>query len=298
MKRTAASSLMLSLAAVVGCNRSDSDYVPYSQTSPSQFEQDQQHTDLTPAAETIEARSENTAATPLSDNITPSADNSPPTSTDPAVLQPASHGIEVNVDASTNPAATADSDQGVEDSDAPAIADTPKTIVSEQTGLTGRADTPEIDNGEAKAANKIELLIPYKSFRRERGTDAVRVSYDDIDLLKVLNMEPVPPNAVEYFPEWLAALNGRQIRIRGFMYPKFVSEGITTFTLARDNGICCFQRMPKIYDVIYVKLEPGRTTDYIDARPFDVEGTFHIDTEDDGSELPRLYKIDNARILE
>lgn len=289
---------MLSLAAVVGCNRSDSDYVAYNQTSPSQFEQDQQHTDLTPTAKTIEAPAENTAAAPLSDNVAPSGDNSPPSSTDPAVLQPASHGIEVNDGAKTNPAATADSDQAVEDSDAPATSGTPTTIVSEQSGLTGRADTPEIDNGEAKAANKIELLIPHKSFRRERGTDAVRISYDDIDLLKVLNMEPVPPNAVEYFPEWLSALNGRQIRIRGFMYPKYVSEGIETFTLARDNGICCFQRMPKIYDVIFVKLEPGRTTDYIEARPFDVEGTFHIDNEDDGSELPRLYKIDNARILE
>ena len=69
--------------------------------------------------------------------------------------------------------------------------------MSTQSGLTGRADAPEIDNAAAPVENKIELLIPEKSFRRERGTDAVRVSYDDIDLLKVLNMEPVPPNAVE-----------------------------------------------------------------------------------------------------
>jgi hypothetical protein len=141
-------------------------------------------------------------------------------------------------------------------------------------------------------------LIPEKSFRRERGTDAVRINYDDIDLLKILNMEPVPPNAVDYFPDWLSSLNGKQIRIRGFMYPKFINEGITDFTLARDNGICCFQRMPKIYDVIFVKLKKGEITDYIDARPFDVEGTFRFDNEGDGSELPRLYKIENARVLD
>ena len=147
-------------------------------------------------------------------------------------------------------------------------------------------------------ANKIELLIPEKSFRRERGTEAVRISYDDIDLLKILNMEPVPPNAAEYFPNWLAGLNGKQIRIRGWMYPTFVSEGLTSFTLARDNGICCFQRMPKIYDVIFVKLEEGHSSRYIDQRPFDVEGTFRIDNESDGSERPRLYKIENARVLD
>jgi hypothetical protein len=111
-------------------------------------------------------------------------------------------------------------------------------------------------------------------------------------------MEPVPPNAAEYFPEWLASLDGKQIRIRGWMYPTFVSEGLTSFTLARDNGICCFQRMPKIYDVIFVKLDVGQSSRYIEQRPFDVEGTFRIDNESDGSELPRLYKIENARVLD
>ena len=173
-----------------------------------------------------------------------------------------------------------------------------KSIVSTQSGLIGRADTPEIDNSAAKSENKIELLIPEKSFRRERGTDAVRISYDDIDLLKILNMEPVPPNAAEYFPDWLSSLNGKQIRIRGWMYPTYVSEGLPSFTLARDNGICCFQRMPKIYDVIFVKLEEGQSSDYIEQRPFDVEGTFRIDNESDGFELPRLYKIENARVLD
>ena len=130
------------------------------------------------------------------------------------------------------------------------------------------------------------------------ATDAVRISYDDIDLLKVLNMEPVPPNAVDYFPEWLSALDGKRIRIRGWMFPTFVSEGLTSFTLARDNGICCFVRKPKIYDVIFVKLEKGQSSNYIDQRPFDVEGTFRIDNEGDGSELPRLYKIEDARVLD
>ncbi|MCA9012903.1 MAG: hypothetical protein KDB01_24295, partial [Planctomycetaceae bacterium] len=94
MKRTAASSLVLSLAAVVGCNRSDSDYVTFSQTSPSQFEQDQQHTDLNPTSETVEAPAENNAVVPLANSIDSSAEGNLSTSTDPAVTLPASHGIE------------------------------------------------------------------------------------------------------------------------------------------------------------------------------------------------------------
>ena len=256
-KRTTASTILISLAAVGGCNSGDGDYVTYNQTTPSEFEENQKQ-----------------SGPPVHDAATvdmPEVDSKSPARQD--VVSPESSVAE-------------DSATGI------------KSIFSTQSGLTGRADTPEIDNAAAKSANKIELLIPDKSFRRERGTDAVRVSYDDIDLLKILNMEPVPPNAAEYFPEWLASLNGKHIRIRGWMYPTFVSEGLTSFTLARDNGICCFTKMPKIYDVIFVKLEGGQTSRYIDQRPFDVEGTFRIDNESDGSELPRLYKIENARVLD
>jgi hypothetical protein len=171
------------------------------------------------------------------------------------------------------------------------------TIVSPVTGLSGPADRPLIDNSVPAEPRAIELLVPYKHFRRERGTQAVRVSYDDIDLLKILNMEPVPPNARDYFPDWLNKLDGKPVRIRGFMYPVHFSTGITTFTLARDTDICCFTKNPKVYDVILVKLDEGESTDYIDREAFDVEGTFQIDATPDETELPRLYRIENARIL-
>ncbi|MBL8819191.1 MAG: hypothetical protein JNL58_24385 [Planctomyces sp.] len=144
---------------------------------------------------------------------------------------------------------------------------------------------------------EIKLLIPEKMFRPEKNSPALRVSYDDIDLLKVLNMEPVPVNAVEYFPEWLKGLDGATIRIRGFMYPTFEATGLTGFTLARDNGICCFVRQPKIYDIIAVELAPGVTSDYIEGKPFDVEGTFRIQPEADETALYRLFRIENARVL-
>jgi len=282
-KRTTASTILMSLVAVTGCNNADSEYVAYEKTSPSEFEQNQKH-DAEATPDTVKNSAASATASP---EVTPSeADNSK--TADNATKSTDADAVSVK------PASHSNNSSGTDAVHANEV----KSVVSTQSGLTGRADAPEIDNAATPVENKIELLIPEKSFRRERGTDAVRVSYDDIDLLKVLNMEPVPPNAVEYFPEWLSSLNGRQIRIRGFMYPKFINEGITDFTLARDNGICCFQRMPKIYDVIFVKLKEGETTDYIDARPFDVEGTFRFDDEGDGSELPRLYKIENARVLD
>jgi hypothetical protein len=160
------------------------------------------------------------------------------------------------------------------------------------------ADGPVIDNGVSGEVRQIQLLIPQKRFRRERPSEALRVSYDDIDLLKVLNMEPVPADAVVHFPEWLKSLDGKLVRIRGFMFPTFVATGLTEFALARDNGICCFVRQPKIYDIMNVQLAEGETTDYIANRPFDVEGIFRIDPDSDQPQLSRLYRIDQARVLQ
>lgn len=142
---------------------------------------------------------------------------------------------------------------------------------------------------------EIKLLVKDKRFRSE--DDSLRVSYDDIDLLKVLNMEPVPVDAPKYFPEWLKALDGKRIRIRGFMYPTFEATGLKGFTLARDNGICCFVRQPMIYDIIGVDMAKGTTTSYIDNKPFDVEGVFQIVPEADDTELFQLYRIADAKVL-
>lgn len=153
--------------------------------------------------------------------------------------------------------------------------------------------------GEPEAGTgprEIRVLIAEKRFRDENG--ALRVSYDDVDLLKVLNMEPVPADAADYFPAWLKKLDGQRIRIRGFMYPTFEATGLTRFTLARDNGICCFVRQPLIYDVIGVDLADGVTTDYIDNKPFDVEGVFRIQPEADDTELYQLYRITDAKVVQ
>ncbi len=149
----------------------------------------------------------------------------------------------------------------------------------------------------ALSVRSIELLVPTKEFRAEGPQGALRVSYDDLDLLKVLNMEPVAADAASHFPNWLSRLDGQPIRIRGFMYPTFESSGIESFVLARDNQICCFGRDPKVYDLIQVSMKSGNTTDYIPNRPFDVVGTFRIEMLAEGGKPMGLYWLDDARVL-
>ncbi|WP_166825423.1 hypothetical protein [Thalassoroseus pseudoceratinae] len=150
----------------------------------------------------------------------------------------------------------------------------------------------------AAKPREIKVLIPNKEFQEVGPENAIRVSYDDIDLLKVLNMDPVPADCVKYFPEWLKNLDGQRIRLRGFMYPPFQETDLPFFVLARDNAICCFGRDPKRYDVIDVTMRDGETTDYIANRPFDVVGVFHIAPETSQGQLYQLYLIDDAVVIE
>lgn len=170
------------------------------------------------------------------------------------------------------------------------------------------ADNPQVQpasatiGGTPKTAEKprtVEVLIPDKSFQRDAASKAWRVSYDDLDLLKVLNLDPVTENAVDLMPAWLKDLNGQKIRIRGFMFPTFEAEGIERFVLARDNQICCFGRDPKLYDLVQVDMRQGKTTNYIPAtRAFDVIGRFKIEMVSEDGKPFGLYYIEDAEIID
>ena len=147
-------------------------------------------------------------------------------------------------------------------------------------------------------ASVIEYPVSYHEIPKwvaEGPQGAVRVSFDDLDLLKLMNLEPVPIDVEANLPTRITMLDGRRIRVRGFMMPPFATTGLGGFVLARDNELCCFGREPKVYDLIPVKLKDGQTTDYIQMRPFDVVGVLHIIPDIEAMEL---YYIDDAVVIQ
>ena len=145
---------------------------------------------------------------------------------------------------------------------------------------------------------KIELLIPEKSFKVVGPEDAVRVSFDDLDLLKVLNADPVPLNIEQHMPPWLLALTGTRIRIRGYMYPPNRETELPGFMMVRDTKDCCFGRNVLIYDKIGVHMREGFTTDYLQLRPFDVVGVMTVKARILDGKLEFLYMINDAIVIE
>jgi hypothetical protein len=171
-----------------------------------------------------------------------------------------------------------------------------KTLNANQTGSGTEQGTNAIGT---QKPNQIELLVKDRKFQTEPKTGALRVSFDDLDLLKVLNMDPVVANADELMPDWLKSLDGKHIRLRGFMIPTFEAEGLERFVLARDSQLCCFGSNPRIYDLVQVDLKSGKTTNYIPpTRAFDVVGTFHIRMLADDGKPYGLYFIEDATLID
>ena len=143
---------------------------------------------------------------------------------------------------------------------------------------------------------ELKLLIPHKELSVDEKTGAIRLTFDDIDLLKVLNIERPPTDIMEHLPYWIEELDGKKVTLRGWMYPTFNAEGIGKFLFVRDNGTCCFGPNAKIYDKVGVTLQEGKSTSFIQGRPFDVTGTFVLDAWVFDDELELLYHIEDAVI--
>jgi len=97
-------------------------------------------------------------------------------------------------------------------------------------------------------------------------------------------------------PSWQTDLVGRRIRIKGYMKPFELTTDLTAFPLARDNGVCCFGPMAKLYDKVHVYLREGHEIDY-ETAPLDVEGTFAISPFELGGNLELFYVLEDAVVI-
>lgn len=186
----------------------------------------------------------------------------------------------------------------------PPLNDVPKTAAVEKAQpvdaavpdvaakTDSRADDQQPKDDAPKPAPK--LLVTEKEFSTTAPDNSLRVSFDDIDLEKIFDIKEVSKDLPQHFPKWLKALDGQRVRMRGFMVPTFQADDLVAFTLARDTSACCFGPNPKVSYLIEVSMQKGKTSEYIDLKPFDVVGVLHV-----GDEVTpgRLYQIDNAIVI-
>jgi hypothetical protein len=118
------------------------------------------------------------------------------------------------------------------------------------------------------------------------------VTFDTIKL----DLKKGDPYAPALLTDKVKQLDGKQIRIRGYILPSFQQTGIKQFVLVRDNMECCFGPGALLHDCILVEMTPPATAEFT-VRPVSVVGTFSIRElkGPDGNYLA-IYRLDGSEV--
>lgn len=103
------------------------------------------------------------------------------------------------------------------------------------------------------------------------GGQPIDISFDDLkfDIEKGATYKPSMLTAA------IKNLDGKQIRLRGYVKPGFKQSGIMNFVLVRDNQECCFGPGAALYDCVMVKMAEGQAIDFT-VRPISLVGTLYL----------------------
>lgn len=165
---------------------------------------------------------------------------------------------------------------GCQESAAPGAATERATAASGVAGPAGAPD-PAVENSTSAPVVSNRLLD---------------LSFDDIKF----EMEKTEPFQRSMLTDKIEGYAGRKIRIRGYMLPSFVKDGITKFVLVRDNMECCFGPGAALYDCVMVELQPGKSTSY-SVRPIAVTGVFSIsEWRDFDGAIRAIYHLEGQEV--
>lgn len=97
---------------------------------------------------------------------------------------------------------------------------------------------------------------------------------------------------LEVHPDVLA-LTQEPIFLKGYMYPTGDTVGLQSFVLCKDSGDCCFGGQPKVTDMIYVEMEPGKEVNFRTGL-VSVAGNLKASPTLDPTGLNPVYKLEGT----
>lgn len=97
-------------------------------------------------------------------------------------------------------------------------------------------------------------------------------------------------------PEEVLAMSGRKVALAGFILPLTLADGrATQFLLLRTQSACCFGLVPRVNELIIVKMPPPGITPRPDT-PFLVAGTLWVKWVGEGGQLTAIYEMDGEKV--
>jgi hypothetical protein len=139
------------------------------------------------------------------------------------------------------------------------------------------------ESGRPRASNERSgmVLTSEPAVETEKGDSsetnrAQQITFDDLNL----NLKKEKPYDASLLTEKVKQLDGKTVRIRGFLYPSFKEHGITQFVLSRDHD---FELLDKC---VVVDLTPPTAISFV-VHAIDVEGVFSL----------REFKMEDGTVI-
>jgi hypothetical protein len=103
--------------------------------------------------------------------------------------------------------------------------------------------------------------------------------------------------AEKQIPAAIKQLDGKTVRIRGFMMPVKESQGKTTeFLITQSQPSCCFSGATQINEFVTVET-PGKGFKIMMDAPITIQGTLHVGAVMDNGFMVGLYQLDGEKLI-
>jgi hypothetical protein len=136
------------------------------------------------------------------------------------------------------------------------------------------------------------LLAPLATVALADDAGAKEITFDEIKL----ELKKGDAYDSKALTDKVKDLDGKAIRIRGYILPSFQQNGIKQFILVRDNMECCFGPGALLHDCIVVEMLPPATATFT-VRPVSVEGKFSVrELKDDKGNYLAIYHLDGTQV--
>ena len=141
-----------------------------------------------------------------------------------------------------------------------------REIARRPTELTGR--------GISLAAIAVSVVMLFSGLGYQAYVYATELP-PGFERLNYAMLQPLPGDPPTAVPESALEMSGRDVLLKGYMYPGKQQQGITQFLLVRDQGDCCFGGNPKITDRVLVNLKDPKGISFT-SRQRKIAGRFVV----------------------
>lgn len=137
--------------------------------------------------------------------------------------------------------------------------------------------------------HKLDYDAPVKPYGRRKFALLVPEETGSVEL-------PTEPGKSGAIPPRVQALNGKRVRISGYMLPVKLENGLVKeCLLLRNQMMCCFGRRPELNEWVIVKMKGKGVPSTMDT-PVSFYGTLHVGEMFENGVFEGLYQFDGEKI--